>query len=70
MLFQWLIEFWFFTFNSSSSRSSNKLFNGCLFVSLISVTLEAKTNQDASTWATEGLVLTDVGTAESNGFDS
>ena len=29
-----------------------------------------KTDQDASAWGTEGLVLTDVGSAKTNGFDS
>ena len=65
-----LIEFWCFTFNSSSSRCSIGQFNVCLLVSLITVTLKSKTDQDASAWETEGLVLTDVGSAESNGFDS
>ena len=31
---------------------------------------KTKTDQDASAWGTEGLVLTDVGSAESKGFDS
>ena len=44
-------------------------FNVCLFVVLITVTLKTKTDQGASAWETEGLVLTDVGSAESNGFE-
>ena len=65
-----MIEFCSFTLNSSSSRCSIRQFNVCLFVSLITVTLKTKTDQDASAWGTEGLVLTDVGFAKSNHFDS
>ena len=64
-----LIEFWCFIFNSSSSRCSIGQFNVYLFVLLITVTLKTKTDQDASAWGTEGLVLTDVGSAERYGFD-
>ena len=43
----------------------------CLFVvSLITVTLKTRTDQDASAQGTEGLVPTDVGCAKSNVFDS
>ena len=49
-----LIEVWCFTFNSSSSRCSIRQFNVCLFVSLITVTLKTKTDQDASAQGTEG----------------
>ena len=65
-----LIEFLCFTFNSSSSRCSIGQFNVCLFVSLITVTLKTKTEQDASAQGAGVLVLTDLGSAESNGFDS
>ena len=41
-----------------------------VIISLITVTLRTKTGQDASVWGTEGLVLTDVGSAERKGFDS
>ena len=65
-----LVEFWCFPFNFSSSTSSFRQFNGCLFVSLITIVLKTKTDQDASEWGAEGLVLTDVGSAESKGFES
>ena len=65
-----LIEFCCFNFNSSSSRCLNGQFNCCLLVSSITVTPKTKTNQDASAWETEGLVLTDVGSDKSYGFDS
>ena len=52
------------------SKMLNQTIQCCLFLSLISVTLKTKTDQDGSAWGTEGLVLTDVGSAKSNGFDS
>ena len=67
---QYLIEFWSFTFTSSSSRCSIGEFNASLNVMLITVTLKTKMDQDASEWKTEGSVLTDVGSTESKGFDS
>ena len=65
-----LMEFWCFTSNLSSSKCSIRQFNGCLLVPLITVTPKTKTDQDASAWGTEGLVLTDVGSAKCDGFDS
>ena len=59
-----MIEFWCFAFNCSSARCSIRQINVCLFVSLTMVRQKPKTGQDASVWGTEGLVLTDVGTAE------
>ena len=60
-----MIELWYFAFNSSSSRCSIRQINVCLFASLITVTLKnSKTDQDASVWETEGSVLTDVGSVK------
>ena len=65
-----LIEFCCFSFNSSSSKCLIRQFNGWLFVSLITVKPKTKTDQDASAQETEGSVLTVVGSANSNGFES
>ena len=65
-----LIEFWSFIFNNYYPRRSIRQFNCCLLVSLITVTLNTRTDQDASAQGTVGLVLTDVGSVKSNGFDS
>ena len=45
-----LIEFCHFAFTSSYSKCSFRQFNVCLFVSLITVTVTTKTDQDASVW--------------------
>ena len=56
-----LIEFWGLHLNSFTSRGLRGHSNLCLVLFDDWNTKNSKTDQDASAWETEGLVLTDVG---------